>query len=361
VFYDGAFRNSEPHGVGKMTYKDGRICDGIWKNGKIEYEGELVDGKPHGRGKKVYKSGAYEGEWKDGCLHGQGIMKLTNGFSYKGEWKDNKKHGKGTYKWANGSSYEGEYKDDKKHGRGIEKRPDGSVQYEGEVKDDKANGNGTYNFENGGVYTGVWSAGKKNGKGVMTYANQDVYDGEWKMDCKDGRGIMKYHNGDVYDDEFCRGKMHDKGTYSYADWDIFKSIGEWKDGKKFGFFEDVVRVSKQVYYDIDEVRSDSKVKLQHHQMKTPILMSSHLDASAAMLACLLLREGMYVYCIVEYRLVLSMYNTIMIRTLLHMVHKLNVDNIRENSLQEVLPELSNESPLDDGYEVDVTPIARKMR
>ena len=42
-----------------------------------------------------------------------------------------------------------------------------------------------------------------------------------------------------------------------------------------------------------------------------------------------------------------------------MVHKLNVDNIRGNSLQVVLPELSNESPLDEGYEVDVTPIARK--
>ena len=54
--------------------------------------------------------------------------------------------------------------------------------------------------------------------------------------------------------------MHGKGTYSYAAGDLSKSVGEWKEGKKFGFFEDVVRVSKQVYYDIDEVRSDSKVK-----------------------------------------------------------------------------------------------------
>ena len=34
--YDGAVRNNEPHGVGKMTYKDGRVCEGIWKKGKIE-------------------------------------------------------------------------------------------------------------------------------------------------------------------------------------------------------------------------------------------------------------------------------------------------------------------------------------
>ena len=45
-----------------------------------------------------------------------------------------------------------------------------------------------------------------------------------------------------------------------SDGEVLKSIGEWKEGKKFGFFEDVVRVSKQVYYDIDEVKSDSKVK-----------------------------------------------------------------------------------------------------
>mmetsp|Transcript_17749 Transcript_17749/g.35556 ORF Transcript_17749/g.35556 Transcript_17749/m.35556 type:complete len:127 (+) Transcript_17749:125-505(+) len=42
-FYDGAFENSEPQGVGKMTYEDGRVCEGIWRNGKIEYEGDLVE------------------------------------------------------------------------------------------------------------------------------------------------------------------------------------------------------------------------------------------------------------------------------------------------------------------------------
>ena len=56
--YEGAFQDNEPHGVGKMTYKDGRICEGIWKKGKIEYEGELNgDGKAHGRGKLIYSNG----------------------------------------------------------------------------------------------------------------------------------------------------------------------------------------------------------------------------------------------------------------------------------------------------------------
>ena len=92
----------------------------------------------------------------------------------------------------------------------------------------------------------------------MTSANKDIYDGEWKDNSKDGQGTMKYHNGDVYEGEFINDKMHGKGTYEYAAGNIFKSIGEWKEGKKCGLFEDVVRT--QVYYDNGEVKSDSNVK-----------------------------------------------------------------------------------------------------
>jgi len=41
---------------------------------------------------------------------------------------------------------------------------------------------------------------------------------------------------------------------------VLKSTGEWKEGKKFGVFEDGVRVSKQVYYDNDEPKANSNVK-----------------------------------------------------------------------------------------------------
>ncbi len=33
--YDGEFENDEPHGVAKMTYKDGRVCQGFWEEGKM--------------------------------------------------------------------------------------------------------------------------------------------------------------------------------------------------------------------------------------------------------------------------------------------------------------------------------------
>ena len=94
----------------------------------------------------------------------------------------------------------------------------------------------------------------------MTYANQDIYEGEWQDNCKDGKGVMKYHNGDAYEGEFSNDKMHGKGTYTYAAGDIMKSIGEWKDGKKCGAFENIVRFSEQVYYENDELKVDSKMK-----------------------------------------------------------------------------------------------------
>jgi len=44
----------------------------------------------------------------------------------------------------------------------------------------------------------------------------------------------------------------------YAAGDVLKSIGEWKEGKKFGFFGDIAR--KQVDYGNDELKANSNVK-----------------------------------------------------------------------------------------------------
>ena len=96
----------------------------------------------------------------------------------------------------------------------------------------------------------------------MTYANKDIYDGEWKDDRKDGQGTMKFNNGDVYKGEFSKGKIHGKGTYTYAAGDISKSIGEWKEGKKCGEFENIVRSCKQVYYENDVLKADTDVKVK---------------------------------------------------------------------------------------------------
>ena len=108
--YEGNVKDGVPHGVGMMTCEDGRVCYGIWEDGKIIYEGELNgEGKPHGRGTEVYsKRNVYEGGFKGGKRHGKGTYKWPNGAVYKGEYKGGKRNGMGTYKWPNGSVYDGE-------------------------------------------------------------------------------------------------------------------------------------------------------------------------------------------------------------------------------------------------------------
>ena len=73
---------------------------------------------------------------------------------------------------------------------------------------------------------------------------------------------MKYSNGDVYEGEFSNDKMHGEGVFEYATGDLLKSTGEWKDGKKFGEFEDIPRPKPvKVYYDENgDVKSEVKVK-----------------------------------------------------------------------------------------------------
>mmetsp|Transcript_19379 Transcript_19379/g.33030 ORF Transcript_19379/g.33030 Transcript_19379/m.33030 type:complete len:268 (+) Transcript_19379:48-851(+) len=203
--YEGSF---QPHGIGKLKYADGRISNGIWKNGTIIYEGELADnGEPHGRGRWTYSNGFYEGEWKNGLRHGEGMYKWTDGSSYSGQWKDDKKHGVGVKKWPDGSSYDGEWRENKKHGKGTKRHANGDVWYTGDYRDGRPDGVGTLNYTNGDVYTGQWRANKKHGRGLMTYANEEIYEGEWRVGVRHGSGSFMLTNGDVITGEWINDKM----------------------------------------------------------------------------------------------------------------------------------------------------------
>ncbi len=71
---------------------------------------------------------------------------------------------------------------------------------------------------------------------------------------------MTFSNGDVYEGKFRNDKMHGRGTCTYAEaeGERYKSIGEWKEGKKCGEFEDIVRT--KVYYEDGELKADTNVK-----------------------------------------------------------------------------------------------------
>jgi len=107
-------------------------------------------------GKEISDSGYYEGEQKDGKLHGKGIFKASNGDVYEGCFVDGAYQGKGKYTHADGTVYDGEWKANRHHGFGILRKP------------------------NGEVYEGCWENGMRNGRGKQIYEDGRVFDGEWK-------------------------------------------------------------------------------------------------------------------------------------------------------------------------------------
>ena len=72
------------------------------------------------QGVQIYADGSkYEGEWREGLKHGEGIFTWNDGRSYVGEYKNDKKHGRGTYTWTNGCEYSGQWRNGKQHGEGT--------------------------------------------------------------------------------------------------------------------------------------------------------------------------------------------------------------------------------------------------
>ena len=75
----------------------------------------------HGHGKLTNEINrtTYEGEWRGGKMHGQGVYLWDDGRRYQGQYEDDKKKGFGAYMWADGRVYYGMWKDGRQHGEGT--------------------------------------------------------------------------------------------------------------------------------------------------------------------------------------------------------------------------------------------------
>ena len=169
-------------------YKYGRFITEIYDpfpgvnqvNGEAHYEGKYKNGEFHGQGVFTTADGSrYEGEFKNGKFHGQGALTTVDGSRYEGGWKNSKKNGQGTYIWVDGSRYDGEFKNNKFHGQGVKTETDGS-RYEGGWKNDKPHGQGVLTLLDGFRYEGKHKNGEFHGQGVLTTADGSRYEGEFK-------------------------------------------------------------------------------------------------------------------------------------------------------------------------------------
>lgn len=167
-----------------------------FKNGSF-YEGETRDGKMHGTGKYTWSDGTYyEGEFADGNFNGFGKRVYSSGGVYEGQWKDDKREGSGKYTSRQGWVYTGDF------------------------AEDEMAGYGTVIFPDGGSYEGWWQNGKRNGHGKETAAGGFIYyDGEWKDNQKHGYA--------VYTKEGARPSPD-------ADYSVYKCEGSFVNGRKEG-------------------------------------------------------------------------------------------------------------------------------
>lgn len=75
-----------------------------------------MNGLKEGKGTILHENGnIYEGEWREGKMHGQGTFyEKKSHFYYSGQWEANRLVGKGKVKYSKRHYYEGDFVNSKK-------------------------------------------------------------------------------------------------------------------------------------------------------------------------------------------------------------------------------------------------------
>ncbi|HEM4882923.1 TPA: hypothetical protein U1138_001999 [Streptococcus suis] len=82
-----------------------------FNNGALQYNGYVVANKMNGQGKLTFDNGdVYEGQFKNGIFHGQGTYTSASGWVYTGQFKNGYANGKGKLTTEGQATYEGTFK-----------------------------------------------------------------------------------------------------------------------------------------------------------------------------------------------------------------------------------------------------------
>lgn len=223
--YNGEWKDGFMHGEGEMIYKD--IC---------KYTGQWEYNQKSGFGTMVWNTGhSYTGQWKHNLMNGEGEYRWSNGDVYKGTMCDGKKSGKGTLTYGSGGVYTGDWLNDRPSGTGT--FTSDQATYIGEWQDGLFHGEGEYDDKLGNkFYKGSWVKGLKEGNGYFKIGeNEYTYNGEWKAGKKHGYGTLQIVVNEVvemYQGYWVNDKKDGQGVYNYFDGSLYE--GTWKDDMKHG-------------------------------------------------------------------------------------------------------------------------------
>ena len=189
--------NNGPQGGYVVTYT-GTARRHPWPARAKEY---VMDG----RGLAHFDSGdVYEGELRFGMFFGEGKMTYADGSVYDGDWREHLPHGFGILRDARTKSvYLGMFAKGDRHGSGEETFEDGTV-FSGLFKFGKRSGVGRLRIgPTGDMIDGVYEKGRLNGTATVSYSNGDVFIGSFVRGKSHGPGrYTQCDSGDTYTELF---------------------------------------------------------------------------------------------------------------------------------------------------------------
>ncbi|XP_043931046.1 alsin isoform X2 [Protopterus annectens] len=202
--YKGRWLSGKPHGKGLLTWPDGRVYSGMFKNGFEDGCGEYT--VPN---KTQNNANHYQGHWKDGKMHGYGIYSYSTGEVYEGMFQDNMRHGHGMMRSgkltsSSPSMFIGQWVQDRRTGYGVFDDITRGEKYMGMWVDDLRQGCGVVVTQFGLYYEGMFSANKMMGRGILLSEDDTCYEGEFSDDWMlNGKGTLNMPNGDYIEGTFC--------------------------------------------------------------------------------------------------------------------------------------------------------------
>ncbi|XP_005747879.1 alsin-like isoform X1 [Pundamilia nyererei] len=201
--YTGSWLAGRVHGRGTMKWPDGRLYKGNFKNGLEDGYGNCVI--PN---KLLNKTDTYQGQWREGKIHGFGKYKYASGEVYEGCFCDGQRHGYGMLssgKLARNSSsvFIGQWVHDKKTGYGVYDDITRGEKYMGMWLDDQRHGSAVVITQHSVYFEGTFRENKMSGPGLLMSDDDTVFHGEFTDDWTiSGKGILTMPNGDSLDGQF---------------------------------------------------------------------------------------------------------------------------------------------------------------